>query len=57
MTLGPPGFIPGFHHPGTLIPMGYIAEQERLKRQREADTLAAAAAADRRRRCHLSGHR
>jgi hypothetical protein len=27
----PPGHIPGFHLPGTLIPMGAIAEQREVE--------------------------
>lgn len=24
----PPGFVPGFHIPGTLVPMGAVQQQE-----------------------------
>ncbi|HRA75793.1 MAG TPA: hypothetical protein PLE12_06115 [Propionicimonas sp.] len=58
--LDPPGHIPGFHAPGTLLPLGgvYQAQQERmavqaqLALQVQADAARAAQEGQRRRR-HL----
>ena len=33
----PPGHIPGFHLPGTLIPMGAIMEQRAAEDEAEAE--------------------
>lgn len=35
MTAGPPGHMPGFHVPGTLVPIGYVMDVQR--RQQRAD--------------------
>jgi hypothetical protein len=32
----PPGHIPGFHLPGTLIPIGAAAEQQRMQAEAAA---------------------
>jgi hypothetical protein len=45
----PFGHIPGFHLPGTLIPMGAIAEQQAAMAQADAQRVAA----ERRRRAAL----
>lgn len=35
MTWNPPGYIPGYHIPGTLTPGGAIVAQEREQRDRQ----------------------
>lgn len=37
MTAGPPGFIPGLHIPGTLVPIGAAYEQQRQNQQAQSE--------------------
>jgi hypothetical protein len=47
MPFGPPGYIPGFHIPGTTVPIGAVVEAQRqAEEQRQNDD-------DKRRRANL----